>query len=426
MSIHQVKHGETLVIEGPARIVVDEGELMLIGAPLLKGDALIIKKSRHVAIEGVTDSKLKISLGVGAHVDLLDTSTIPLEWKELAETLKEHTLPFRAVFFGDVDTGKTTFVTYLGNMFYQLGINTGIISTDIGQGFPGLISLYKLNNSIIDMSEATSTDAFFVGATTPNCFEHRVMVGTQKMLKKAEILKLDALFIDTTGWVYGKARELKTSLLQIIQPDILVTVEKENELDHLIKPFLNLINEIYRMPASQKVRYRDRTDRKFLRESMLAKQLTDSNIITFHFKEIGFVNTFLNTGEIVSEALGERISRIIGYIPKYIELCHDVLLVVEDIEQPLSDDVIETLQEEFPSLAIRIIDTKTIENVLVGLVDPQDTFLGYGVITNVDYAKQCISIYTPVKKEKIASIQFGSLKVTQSGQEICWIHPWSF
>ena len=101
MSIHQVKHGETLVIEGPARIVVDDGELTLLGASLRKGDVLIIKKSRHVAIEGVTDSKLKISLGGGAHVDLLYTSTIPLEWKELAETLKKYTTPFRAVFFGE-------------------------------------------------------------------------------------------------------------------------------------------------------------------------------------------------------------------------------------------------------------------------------------------------------------------------------------
>jgi polynucleotide 5'-hydroxyl-kinase GRC3/NOL9 len=427
MSIHQVKHDETLVIEGPARIVVDDGELTLIGAPLRKNDALIIKKSRHVAIEGVTDSTLKISLGAGAHVDLLNMSTIPLEWKDLAENLKKHTLPFRVLLLGDVDTGKTTFSQYLANLFCQWGINTGILSTDIGQGMPGLVSLYVLDDPIIDMNDISPVDAFFVGSTSPNCFEHRVMVGTQKMLKKAKKLGIKALFTDTTGWVYGyKARELKNSLLQLIEPEILITVEKEDELEHLIRPFLNSGQmKIYRMPVPQQIRHRDRIDRKFLRESMLAKQLTDSNMITFHFKEIGFVNTFLNTGEIVSEALGERIGEIIGYVPKYIELCQDVLLIVEDKQKPLSDNLIGKLQEEF-RITIRIIDETTIENVLVGLVDSQDTYLGFGVITHIDFFKHLLTVHTPVTKERIAAIQFGCIKVTQGGQELCWIQPWSF
>ncbi len=415
-----------IIVEGPARIVVDEGELTLIGAPIRKGDAIIVKKSRHVAVEGITDSTLKISLGASASVDLLNTSTIPLEWKELAETLNKRILPFRAVFFGDVDTGKTTFVTYLANLFYQWGRRTGILSTDLGQGFPGLITLYQLETPIIDMAEITPTDAFFVGSTTPDCFENRVMIGTQSMLKKAESLGIEALFVDTTGWVYGfKARELKKSLIQLIQPDLLIVVERERELEHLIRPFLNA-TKVHRMPVPPKIRYRDRTDRKFLRESMLSKQLSGSDTITFHFKEISFLNSLLNTGEIVSGTRSEKISEIIGYVPKYVELCHDVILIAEDPEMPLSENMVEKFQEEFPHLPIQIISTKIIENVLVGLLDFQNTFLGYGVVTNIDFFKHLITIYTPVSKEHIASIQFGSFKVTQDGQELCWIHPWSF
>ncbi|MFX1465173.1 MAG: Clp1/GlmU family protein [Promethearchaeota archaeon] len=426
MSIHKIKSGETLIVEGPARIVVDEGELTLIGAPIRQGDTIIVKKSRHVAVEGTIDSTLKISLGASARVDLLNTSTIPIEWKEFAETLNKRIIPFRAVFFGDVDTGKTTFVTYLANLFYQWGRRAGILSTDLGQGFPGLITLYQLETPIIDMTEITPTDAFFVGSTTPNNFENRVMIGTQSMLKKAESLGIEALFVDTTGWVYGfKARELKKSLIQLIKPDLIIAVEKELELEHLIRPFVNL-TKIYRMPVSPKIRYRDRTDRKFLRESMLSKQLAGSDIITFHFKEISFLNSFLNTGEIVSGTLSEKISEIMGYFPKYVELCHDVIIIAEDPEMPLSENMVEKFQEEFPHLPIQIINANIIENVLVGLLDFQNTFLGYGVITNIDFFKHLITIYTPVSKEHIASIQFGSFKVTQDGQELCWIHPWSF
>ncbi|WP_287585391.1 Clp1/GlmU family protein [Candidatus Borrarchaeum sp.] len=426
MSIHKIKSGKTLIVEGPARIVVDEGELTLIGAPIRQGDAIVIKKSRHVAMEGATDSTLKISLGASAHVDLLNTSSIPLEWKELAETLNKHILPFCAVFFGDVDTGKTTFVTYLANLFYQWGKKTAILSTDLGQGFPGLITLYQLETPIIDMAEITPTDAFFVGSTTPDCFENRVMIGSEAMLKKAESLGIEALFVDTTGWVYGfKARELKKSLIQLIQPDLLIVVERERELEHLIRPFLNS-TKVHRMPVSPKIRYRDRTDRKFLRESMLSKQLSGSDTITFHFKEVSFLNSFLNTGEIVSGPLSEKICEIVGYVPKYVELCQDAILIAEDPETPLSENMIEKFQEEFPHLPIQIINAKIIENVLVGLIDLQNTFLGYGVITNIDFFKHLITIYTPVSKEHIASIQFGSFKVTQDGQELCWIHPWTF
>jgi len=426
VSIHKIRSQETIIVEGPARIVVDEGELTLIGAPIRQGDVIIVKKSRHVAVEGTTDSTLKISLGVSAHVDLLNTSTIPLEWKELAETLNKGILPFRALFFGDVDTGKTTFVTYLANLFYQWGRRTGILSTDLGQGFPGLITLYQLETPIIDMAEITPTDAFFVGSTTPNCFENRVMIGTQSMLKKAESLGIEALFVDTTGWVYGfKARELKKSLIQLIQPDLLIVVERERELEHLIRPFLNS-KIIHRMPVSPKIRYRDRTDRKFLRESMLSKQLSGSDTITFHFKEINFLNSFLNTGEIVSGALSEKINEIIGSVPKYVELCQDVIIIVEDPETPITENMIEKFQEEFSHLTILIMNAKIIENVLVGLQDFQNKFLGYGVVINIDFFKHLITIYTPVSKENIASIQFGSFKVTQDGQELCWIHPWSF
>ena len=192
-----------------------------------------------------------------------------------------------------------------------------------------------------------------------------------------------------------------------------------------VRPFLNS-TKVLRMPVSPKIRYRDQTDRKFLRESMLSKQLSGSDTITFHFKEVSFLNSFLNTGEIVSGTLSEKISEIIGYVPKYIELCHDIIIIAEDAETPLSENMIEKFQEEFPHLPIQIINAGIIENVLVGLLDFQNTFLGYGVVTNIEFFKHQISIYTPVSKETIASIQFGSFKVSQDGQELCWIHPWSF
>ncbi len=128
----------------------------------------------------------------------------------------------------------------------------------------------------------------------------------------------------------------------------------------------------------------------------------------------------------MSDAIGEKIGEIVGYVPEYIELCSDVLLIVENIEQPLSDSVIDKLQEEFSYLIIRVFDSKTIENVLIGLLDSQNNFLGFGVVTHIDFVKQIITILSSVTKDKIASIQFGSLKVTQSGQEICWIRPYSF
>jgi polynucleotide 5'-kinase involved in rRNA processing len=276
------------------------------------------------------------------------------------------------------------------------------------------------------MAEIMPTDAFFVGSTTPDCFENRVMIGTEAMIKKAESLGIEALFVDTTGWVYGfKARELKKSLIELIQPDLLVVIERERELEHLIRPFFNSL-KVLRMPVSPKIRYRDRTDRKFLRESMLSKQLSGSDTITFHFKEISFFNSFLNTGEIVTGTLSEKISEIIEYVPKYVELCSDVILIAEDPETPLSENTIEKFKEEFPHLPIQIISAEIIENVLVGLIDFQNTFLGYGIITNIDFIKHQITIYTPVSKEQIASIQFGSFKVTPDGRELCWIHPWAF
>ena len=60
-------------------------------------------------------------------------------------------------------------------------------------------------------------------------------------------------------------------------------------------------------------------------------------------------------------------------------------------------------------------------------MDSTNIFLGIGIIDEIDYARERMAVITPVKNgEKIAAIQFGSMKVRPAGEEIGTIKPGTF
>ncbi|MCS7131994.1 MAG: hypothetical protein NZ934_04635, partial [Hadesarchaea archaeon] len=66
-------------------------------------------------------------------------------------------------------------------------------------------------------------------------------------------------------------------------------------------------------------------------------------------------------------------------------------------------------------------------DLLVGLVDKTNELLGIGIIERIDYARERMTVITPVKDGgKVSAVQIGSMKVKPSGKEVGVLRPGSF
>jgi len=96
-------------------------------------------------------------------------------------------------------------------------------------------------------------------------------------------------------------------------------------------------------------------------------------------------------------------------------------------EEPLSEEESIIVKREVGVSNLKNIISGNEKNLMVGLLDSMGEVLGIGIIDRIDYKGRKIKIFTPVKeKEKIRTIQFGSLRLTPEGSEAGFVEPGYF
>jgi polynucleotide 5'-kinase involved in rRNA processing len=144
------------------------------------------------------------------------------------------------VLIGGLDSGKTT----LGKAVARSAIDTGraaaFLDADVGQssvGPPTTVGL-KLIRSVGDLETeafAKSDALYFVGATSPQGNLLSVATGTARLLQVARSSGAEIVVIDTSGMVSGiYGQLLKYHKLELIQPDLVVGLQRGEELDPLL------------------------------------------------------------------------------------------------------------------------------------------------------------------------------------------------
>ena len=59
------------------------------------------------------------------------------------------------------------------------------------------------------------------------------------------------------------------------------------------------------------------------------------------------------------------------------------------------------------------------ENLIFGLCDSENNTLSLAITKDIDLSKRVIAFISPIKKlESVKSIQFGSIYITQNGEEL--------
>ena len=414
----KLKKGDIYLFKGPCLLRVNGGKFEAVGKTLENREEVKIPRGKSIPVETLIDGELVLDFEEGGEREHLSQRTIPDSWDELVEQLSKKRASIILI-LGQTDTGKTFFSSYLANRLLTHGLKVGILDCDTGQsdiGPPGTIGLAVLERQIVFPGEIEPTALYFTGSNSPAFHFMPSLVGLKRLVDRGLTLA-DILIIDTPGWVHGeKARALHRSEIEMLSPDVIILLQRNDELEHLVKSYPP--EKIVRIPVTKGPSPRNHEERKGLRETMYKKYLKQADYLELDLDEIQTDRAYFKTGkeiklECIQYLWAERLSGLEG-----------LLLVTE---RPLSEEESIMVKREVGIYNLKNILAGNEKNILVGLLDSTGEVLGIGIIDRIDYKARKIGIFSPVKeKEKIRTIQFGSLRLTPEGTEAGFVEPGYF
>jgi len=424
----EVEKDRSLLLEGPATVEVIDGTIVSLGVISNKGDHIEVKALKSIPFKVKEKTVLNVTFGIGAKIVELTEEAIPEDWPSVAHGLRDFKKPLIAIILGDVDSGKSTLTTFLANLLVKDNFKVAVVDADVGQsdiGPPTTIGMTFIEKPVLSLVDIDYKAAFFVGLTSPAGLLHRSIAGTRIMVDKALDMGAEVVLVNTTGWIFGSdARELKTALTYLIRPDFLIALQKEEELEHLLRPYANSRIKTVRVVAPKYVRPRSREDRRLLRNIAYQKHLEGGKRIRLSLEKVGIAYSFFGTGWTPETELIKKIEKKLGTELVYCEETKDTVLVVVNEAFEFDEETVECLKPLVEPKSLRITKKSQLQNLLCGLLDEEDAFLGLGVIEDIDFSSKELTIFTRVNEDKIASLQFGFIRVNTKGEEEGWTGPW--
>ena len=324
----------------------------------------VIREGKRLPFFAAETANLDVWLGENASVEEVDGDTVPQSWIESLEVLTGFKKkPVVAMVVGKVDSGKTSFCTYMINKLVGAKQRVAVLDGDLGQsdvGPPCTVGYAIASAPITELYSLEAENAFFVGATSPSEALSRTTEGMVSM--KAEILSkaADFVVVNTDGWVEGEeAVKFKLQLAEKLEPDVVLCIQQGDELKPLLIALESYAKNVVESPRA--IRQRSVEKRRNLREMGYAKYLRNAKVRTW----------FLNQ-----------------------------LRIEEESAVPKGQD------EE--------------KGLLLGMYNSQRKFLGIGVLLEMNHKKKLLRALTSVS-EKPASIVVGKVRLNEHLKEISTI-----
>lgn len=213
--------------------------------------------------------------------------TPPPAWLNLLSTL-ENRGGGTTYILGATDRGKTTLCTYLIESLTTTR-SAAYIDCDTGQstiGPPTTIGLALFNHGRHAPPEVFLR---FVGSTTPQGHFLPFLTGAKRLLEKAGDLGANVTLVDSPGYIeYGAAQEFQIRMIDLLQPDILVAIQRERELEPILAPFRHHpVMRILRFLIAPEVRVRSQVERRENREQKFRAYFSGARHHVLSFEGIG-------------------------------------------------------------------------------------------------------------------------------------------
>jgi polynucleotide 5'-hydroxyl-kinase GRC3/NOL9 len=414
-----VEVGKTLLVDGPASVILLTGAADILGAPIQATSKIVIREGKRLPFEIKMKAEFDLLLGEKAGANEVPTSTIPKSWEDAANTILElKNLPATVMIVGGIDSGKTSFSAYLANKALKMKKSVAIIDADLGQsdvGPPSTIGSCRITKPIRDPFDISAENVCFIGVTSPGGAVPKVVEGIANVKEKAVKRGANLLIVNTDGWIDGEdAIRYKVALAKQVTPDIVVAIQEKNELTFLLGALIETQN--LAIESSPAVRKRDREERKLLRELSYKKYLKGATVESFPLSWIKISGVTFGTGAKPSRERMNKIAEHLGTTPIYCEETPNSIFMVLSKEQWADEEIAESL-EGIMKKKIKIVWQGDEEGLLVALHNEDENFLGIGILQEIDYEWRALKIFTRVKSG-VASIHVGQMKLDRTGKEL--------
>ncbi len=362
-----VEKDKTLMVDGPASVTVLSGKVEIFGFLVMGIRKIVIREGNRLPFAVQETATFDLALGAKAGVYEVSGYTIPASWGNAYETVvKLEKKPAVIMVVGGIDSGKSSFCTYLMNRFVSEKCKVAILDEDLGQseiGPPGTVAYASVAKPVTDLFSLKPENIIFVGATSPRNATDKTVEAVVS-LKNEIISKADTDFVvvNTDGWAVGEeAVQFKSRLASALAPDVVFCLQNRDEVPSLCATFGDALAGLKQERADSPVDVmeRNRESRRSRRELEFAKYLENARVKVF----------------------------------------------------PMNHITIEGKETH------GLIWGGAADNLLVGFYDAQKRFLGIGVLRSVDYERKSLKILTTVS-EKPASVVFGKVKLDAYLREI--------
>lgn len=420
-----------VLIKGPAKVDIKEGSVEVFGALLESNNSFTVIGGRQAPMKCLTNSEIMFTLGENGSYEITDEDLIPYDWVNAVNEILKQSNPI-VMIIGAVDTGKSGFTLFLTNKLIANGMRVAIVDTDVGQsdiGPPGTISMTILIKQIPSFLDAKLVDAYFIGDKTPIGHLLPIVVGAQKMVRKAQDLGANAIIINTSGLTKGGvAMALRYHMIEAINPNILIALQQNNESEHLLRPHSDII-KIIRLKTPKHILKRSKEERGDFRSFKLTKYLLNSRIITLDLNNIILLNTLIKQMP-EDKSLKEIIKNTLHLNPVYTGSDGtSAVIVIDEILTQNQLEYIENILKGAGFDDIKIISTSLLKGLFLGLYDSAKHFLGLGILEKIDLNKNILIIKGQINDDnytKIKYVYFGYLILNESGIELKRLRPGSF
>ncbi|MEM1565770.1 MAG: Clp1/GlmU family protein [Candidatus Bathyarchaeia archaeon] len=416
-----VDAGKTLLVDGPASVTLISGVVEVFGHSLKQIGKVVIRDGKRMPFVVKEKATFEVSLGENANVEEIDGNTIPPSWeeayKELA-TLEKR--PSTAVVLGNVDSGKTSFCTYLTNRLIKDGWKVAILDGDLGQsdiGPPCTVAYAVVSKPITDLFNLEAANAYFVGVTSPSKVLDKVIQGV--MLLKEELMKHnpDYIVVNTDGWVEGAdAVSYKLQMVEKINPDIVFCI-KQNET---LTPLFEAVKDYkkFMVESPQTIRQRNREKRRSLRELGYIKYLKGAKVQSIPVSWVKIESDELvGLNKPFGMAKREReICDLLGMKPLHMVELKDKIYVVIGKGRRIDPEKIRSTEEALGKKVV-IAWKGDEEGLLTALYNGEGKFLGIGVLREIDYIRKALKIFTPVSGG-VSKIAIGKIRLDKNLREV--------
>ncbi|MHA1985629.1 MAG: Clp1/GlmU family protein [Promethearchaeota archaeon] len=317
--IKNIEKGNTLIVKGPSRITLLEGELEVFGKMLHpeKGSStqsvedfeaqntLIIPSAHCYPLYARDNSKLEIYTNSEENLELIEENSISDKWIEIKDEILKNLKnkdesPVKIMVLG-MSSGKTTLIKYLANSFIKEGLKGGYLDSDLGQQIiyvPTTINLGKVKDYIISSEDINSEKTEFIGSTFPKGdYKFIISISCRELIDEftKENKDIDFILIDTDGWIKTEAGIIyKNYFIKTVDPDILISFHDDTieELNDIEKTSIDQKRRIFLIEEENKYFYeKDKDERRFLRQSQFSKKFEEFRKMTIPLAEMKFIKT---------------------------------------------------------------------------------------------------------------------------------------